>query len=54
LVPIPKKNPLRKKIVVMKYEDEKGEKVGKFWVDGCSYNPTSQKGCQTTKKIIKI
>jgi hypothetical protein len=50
LVAIPKKIPPRKKIIVMKDKDEKGEKVGIFLVDGCSNNPMSQKSCQTTKK----
>jgi hypothetical protein len=34
LVPIPKKKTPRKKVVVVKDKDEKGNKVGKNWVDG--------------------
>jgi len=33
LVPIPMKRAPRKKLVVMKDEDEGGDKVGKNWVD---------------------
>ncbi len=44
LVPIPKKKAPRKKVVVVKDNDEEGDKVGKNWVDGEVLHPIALRG----------